>query len=251
MEIVWFYIFVSVFLVSLISLIGVVAFGVRQEKLKNLLIYFVSFSAGALLGDAFLHLIPEATRKNGFGLEVALCILSGILVFFILEKLIHWHHCHESTDHGHKHPVTYISLVGDALHNFIDGVIIAASYLVSLPVGFATTLAVMFHEIPHELGSYSILVHGGFSKSKALLYNFLSALTAFGGAFAVFLLGSLMENIQSILVPISAGTFIYIAGSDLLPELHKHSSSLMKSLVQLFAFILGILLMTFFLIFEV
>ena len=177
----WLYTLISVFLVSLISLIGLVSFGVQEDKLKKVLIYFVSFSAGALFGDAFLHMLPDIAKETGFKTQAAIYVLIGIVIFFILEKIIHWHHCHEPTTSEHKHPVTYMSLVGDTLHNFIDGIIIAASFLVSVPVGLATTLAVMFHEIPHELGNFSILLHGGFSRSRAILFNFITALSALLG----------------------------------------------------------------------
>jgi zinc and cadmium transporter len=244
------YTLVSVIAVSLISLIGVVTLKIKTEKIKKVLIYAISFSAGALFGDAFLHLLPEVAQKTGFSTKSALFILLGIVIFFILEKFIHWQHCHEPTTKEHKHPVTYMSLTGDILHNSIDGIIIAASYIVSIPAGLATTLAVVFHEIPHEIGNFSILIHGGFSKSRALLLNFLSALAAIIGAILTFWLGDYVKNIETILVPIAAGTFIYIAGSDLVPELHKHSEKLSHSFFQLIAFVLGILMMALFLLLE-
>lgn len=235
---------ISVFLISLVSLLGLIFFGIKADRLKKILIYFVSFSAGALFGDTFIHLIPEIAN-SGFTIFSSLGILAGIVMMFILEKIIHWHHCH-STDNSkeHKHPVTYISLTGDALHNFIDGIIIAASYLISFSAGIATTLAVLLHEIPHELGNFSILIHGGLSRSKALVFNFLTALTAIFGTLLTLWFSSFTQSIQAILVPIAAGTFIYIAGSDLVPELHKHSQNkLADSLLQLLAFVLGIAIM--------
>ena len=142
----------------------------------------------------------------------------------------------------HVHPFAYMNLLGDALHNFIDGLIIAASYIVSIPVGIATTMAVIFHEIPQEIGEFGLLLYGGFSKAKALLVNFLSALTAILGAIAGLLLAGAFSNIQEILVPIAAGGFIYIAGSDLIPEMHKETK-LAKSLIQILVFLLGIVVM--------
>lgn len=247
---IWFYSLLSVFIVSLISLVGLFSFAIKTEKLKKVLIYFISFSAGALFGDAFLHLLPEVAQKTGFSVVSSLYILFGVIIFFILEKIIHWQHCHEQTTSEHKHPVTYMSLTGDALHNFIDGIIIAASYFVSVPAGVATTLAVAFHEIPHELGNFSILLHGGFSKKRALFLNFISALFAILGALLTLWLGSFVQNLETILVPIAAGTFIYIAGSDLVPEIHKHSDRISYSLIQLFAFVLGIAIMALFLLLE-
>lgn len=249
MNIVWSYSLLSVLAVSCLSLIGLASFGIKQDKLKKILIYFVSFSAGALFGDAFIHLLPESTQ-NGFTLPISFAILGGIVLFFIIEKVIHWHHCHTPESKEHKHPVTYISIVGDMLHNFIDGSIIAASYLISTSTGLATTVAVAFHEIPHELGNYSILLHGGFSRKKALLVNFLTALTAILGAAATLWLSVQIEGLKTLLIPIAAGTFIYIAGSDLVPELHKNNEKITQSLLQLLAFLIGIAFMALFLLFE-
>jgi len=238
----WFYALVSVFIVSLISLIGIFTLSVKAKKLNKILIYFVSFSAGALLADAFVHLLPSVVETSGFGLTISLSLLGGILMFFILEKVIKWRHCHDADCREHARSFAYINILGDAVHNFIDGLIIAASYIVSIPVGIATTMAVIFHEIPQEIGEFGLLLYGGFSKAKALLVNFLSALTAILGAIAGLLLAGAFSNIQEILVPIAAGGFIYIAGSDLIPEMHKETK-LAKSLIQILVFLAGIAVM--------
>jgi len=261
---VWLYSFASVFIVSLISLIGVFTLGMNIDRLKKILIYLISFSAGALFGDAFIHLFPEIIKDQGWTLNVAFYLLAGILIFFILEKIVHYQHYHcqgeecekELQQEAHKsknkeiHSFAYMSLIGSSLHNFIDGTIIAASYLVSFPVGLATTVAVVLHEIPHELGDFSILVHGGFTRNKALFINFLSALIAFLGVIFTLLLSSSVENLKLILIPIAAGGFIYIAGSDLIPELHKESG-LRTSTIQVFMFIIGILLMAVLLLLNI
>ena len=241
--VVWIYALLSVFLISLISFVGVFTLGIKAQRLKKVLIYFVSFSAGALFGDVFIHLLPEVVEEHGFGLNIGIGVLVGIVLFFILEKFVHWQHCHVPEEKGHVHPFTYSILVGDALHNFIDGLIIGASYLVSVPAGVATTLAVALHEIPQEIGDFGVLIHGGFSKGKALMLNFLSALTAVLGVIVALALSGTIESISLILVPIAAGGFIYIAGSDLIPELHKHSEKFGESLGHLIVFILGILVM--------
>jgi zinc and cadmium transporter len=241
----WLYSLVSVFIVSLISLIGIFTFSVKIEKLRKILMYFVSFSAGALLGDAFIHLLPEVIRKNGFSLTISLSLLFGILVFLVLEKVIKWRHCHDVECPEHSKRIksfAYMNVVGDGLHNFIDGLIIAASYLISLPVGIATALAVIFHEIPQEVGEFGLLLHGGFSKRKALLVNFISSLSAIIGVIFGLWLSGFVSNVEIILVPIAAGGFIYIAGSDLIPEMHKETS-LRKSVIQIIAFLIGILVM--------
>ncbi len=236
---VWAYALLSVFVVSLISFVGVLSISIRAELLKKLLLYLVSFSAGALFGDAFIHLLPEAVESSGFGLSTSLSILLGILVFFILEKFIHWHHYHDPNSKKHTHPFVITNLFGDTLHNFIDGLIIGTSYLVNLPVGIATTIAVILHEIPQEIGDFGVLLHGGFTKAKALFFNFLTALTAVIGAAAALLIGAHVANITTILVPFAAGGFIYVAGADLIPELHKEIE-IKKSFLQLVFFLLGI-----------
>jgi zinc and cadmium transporter len=238
---IWLYSLVSVLIVSLISLIGLISLSVKIEKLRKILIYVISFSAGALLGDAFIHLLPETVSKYGFGLDISLYLLLGIGLFFFLEKVIHWNHCHGNVleDH-HEHAFAYMNLVGDGFHNFLDGVIIAVSYLVNPAVGVATTIAVALHEIPQEIGDFGVLIHGGFSKSKALLLNFGTACFAFLGVIVVLLLEGSIEGLEKILIPVAAGGFVYIAGSDLIPELHRHSQSFGKSLLQILAFLVGI-----------
>jgi zinc and cadmium transporter len=248
---VYLYSLISVLIVSLISLIGILTLSVNLKKLRSFLIYLISFSAGTLLGDAFIHLLPEAVETYGLGLNISLSILAGIIIFFVLEKFIHWQHCHGTiTENHHIHPFAYTNLVGDALHNFLDGIIIAASYLISIPAGIATTLAVLFHEIPQEIGDFGVLLHGGFSKKKALAVNFLSALFAVLGAILTLWLGNSIENLEMFLVPIAIGGFIYIALSDLIPQLHKHSDKISKSLLQLIAFVIGIAVMALLLLFE-
>ncbi|MBI2971778.1 MAG: ZIP family metal transporter [Candidatus Aenigmarchaeota archaeon] len=233
------YAFSSVLLVSLVSLVGVITLSIKPKVLKNILLYLVSFAAGALFGDAFIHLLPEVVEQSGFSLYVSLYVLAGIVVFFSLEKLVQWHHYHLPHSKQQAHPFSVMVLVGDAVHNFIDGLIIGASYLVSIPVGIATTIAVILHEIPQEIGDFGVLLHGGFSRGKALLFNFLTALTAVLGVGVSLYLSSYVENVTMMLIPFAVGGFIYIAGSDLIPELHKQSSPV-HSVLQLLAFLLGV-----------
>ncbi|GBE16217.1 zinc transporter ZupT [bacterium BMS3Abin15] len=234
---VWIYTLISVVIVSAVSLIGIFLLSADYRKLNRTLVYIVSFAAGTLLGDAFIHLIPESFKNNSA--MASLYILGGIIVFFILEKFIHWRHCHEIACDNHPHVMSKMILVGDTLHNFIDGIIIAASYLVSIPVGIATTIAVVLHEIPQEIGDFGSLVYGGYTRVKALMYNFLTATTAVLGAVLVLFINNRVENITGFLVPFAAGGFIYIAGTDIMPELHK-SFKLKQSLGQLFFLLLGI-----------
>lgn len=240
---------ISVLIVSILSLTGIAALALKKNILNKILMLFVSFSAGALLGDSFFHLLPEAVSKSGsFTILISIYTLSGILVFFILEKVILWRHCHhhlrdhECKVHSHDGTRTFakMNLTGDALHNFLDGLVIGGSYLVSFGLGLTTTLAVIFHEIPQEMGDFGVLVAGGYSRARALFYNFLTALTAFLGAIIAIIISGKF-NFTSFLVPFTAGGFIYIAASDLIPELHHmEDTALSKVLFELFFFISGI-----------
>ena len=253
MEEVWLYAFASVILVSLISLVGLFTLSIRERELHKFLIFMVSFAAGGLFGDAFLHLLPETVETYGFTLHISLAILAGIVGFFIVEKVIHWRHCHHHHHHSkkkQKSAFVWMNLLGDGIHNFIDGIIIGASYLVSIPVGFATTIAVALHEIPQEIGDFSVLLKGGFSRRKALLFNFFTALTALLGLVIVFTLAPFVATINKFLIPFAAGGFIYIAGSDLIPEVHKEVKT-KNSLLSLIFFVLGILVMVALLSLEV
>lgn len=235
------YALLSVILVSLISFVGILTISLKVEKLRKILLYLVSFAAGGMLGGAFIHLIPETVAEFGFNSVISIYLLSGIVLFFIMEKFICWRHCHHPTTKEHPHPFAYMNLIGDGVHNFIDGLIIAASYLVSIPLGITTTIAVILHEIPQEIGDFGVLIHGGFTRKRALVMNFLTALTAVAGAAVVLALG-FMEGLAAFLLPLAAGGFIYIAGSDLIPELHK-VMDMKKSSVQLLFIILGIAVM--------
>jgi len=239
---IWFYTLLSVFIVSAISFVGVATLMVNKEKLEKFLMYFVSFSVGALLGDVFIHIIPEISGESGFKAQSGLLILGGIVFFFIIEKFVNWHHCHH-VEHTHKiKPMAYTNLIGDGLHNFLDGVIIAASFMVSLPVGIATTVAVVLHEVPQEIGDFGVLLYAGFSRTKALLFNFLSASLAIFGAVLTLLIAARAEAFSLIVLALAAGGFIYIAGSDLIPELHR-DFKWRSSVWQLLMLVVGIAVM--------
>ncbi len=241
------YTFVSVIIVSLISLVGVFTLGISDKWLSRMLHYLISFSAGALLGDVFLHLIPELSEKE-FSPTTGMYFLLGVVIFFLLEKYILWHHAHDGHDED-IHATRYLTIFGDALHNFIDGLIIAASFLASVPLGIATTIAVVFHEIPQEIGQFAILVHGGWSKAKALLYNFVSALTAIVGAAIVLFFVPGIEDAPTFLLAFAGASFVYIAMSDIIPDLHKEKS-VKKSIGQIAAFLIGIIIMWLLLMLE-
>lgn len=240
--IVWLYSLASVIIISLISLIGVSTLSLREQELKKILLLLVSFSAGGLFGDAFFHLIPEAA-ENGFGIHVSIYILLGIILSFFIEKFLQWRHCHIPTSEDHPHSFAYMNLFGDAVHNLIDGLIIGGSYLTSIQLGVATTLAILFHEIPQEIGDFGVLIYGGFTRIRALLFNFATAATAILGAIIALSLSSLIQDFIPFIIPFAAGNFIYIAGSDLIPELRKEEPSLLKSALQIVVFVLGVFIL--------
>lgn len=240
----------SVIVVSLVSLLGIFTLSLRERLLKDYIFLFMSLAVGALLGDAFIHLIPEAFEVASNPVHVSVAIVAGILIFFVLEKLLHWHHHHTETE-GEEciHPVGHMILISDGVHNFIDGLIIGVSYLVSIEVGIATTIAIILHEIPQEIGDFAILLHSGYSKFKALWFNFLSALVAVFGTIFALVVGSTSEDLVLWLVPVAAGGFIYIAMSDLIPEMQK-TKHLKGSILQLGAVLVGVVAMLLLLTLE-
>ena len=231
-------ILLATFIVSLISLIGIFFIGMKQDTLTKVIKYLVSFAVGGLLGGAFFHLLPESMASGNPSMFVY--VLSGILLFFLIEKFLHWRHCHKGDCDAHT--FTYLNLIGDGIHNFIDGMIIAASFVTDMRLGVITTLAVAAHEIPQEIGDFGILVYGGFSKSKALLFNLLSALTAMAGAVIAYFSFNQIVWLKGFLIPFSAGGFLYIALVDLIPELHKEAGKDNMAL-QFITIIGGLLLM--------
>lgn len=236
----WAYSLAAVALVSAVSFVGALTLTVREDRLKRFLLYLVAFSGGALLGDVFLHILPELSEA-GFGVREGAYLLGGIVLFFALEKLVHWHRAHGEHEEG-IHSVVYLTQVGDSLHNFLDGMVIAGSFLVSAPVGVATALAVILHEIPQELGNFAVLVHGGWSAKRALWWNFVSALFAVLGALTVLLFAGPESKVPTVLLTVGAASFIYIALSDILPELHREKNP-KKSALHLWWFMLGVLSM--------
>ncbi len=223
--------------ISLISFVGVVfAFSRRWTERSEMLL--LSFAAGVLLSTVFLELLPEAIERAGGDGRVFSAALAAMIVFFFLERFLHGFHVHEE---GRAVASRYMILIGDAVHNFVDGVVIAASFLASPAVGFATTVAVVAHEIPQEIADYGILVRGKLSPRKALLVNFASGLTAVVGTLACFYFRELVEPHIGWFLTATAGMFIYVAASDLIPELHEpeHRGQWIYTL----PFVLGIALM--------
>lgn len=231
------WILISTFSVSLISFVGVLTLFMKETLLQKITLPLVSMSAGALLGGALLDMVPEAVESIGNTEALWIWVLIGFAMFFLLEQFIHWHHCHKSPSEHKKEPVTYLVLAADGLHNFIDGLAIAGSFLVSTHVGIVAWFACTAHEIPQEFGDFGVLIHGGWKKSKALWFNFFSGLMmVLGGIIAYYF--SVRYNV-SFLLPFAAGNFIYIAASDLIPEV-KHSEKIKTNLIHFASFLLGI-----------
>ncbi len=214
----------AVIVVSLISTVGVLLFSFCQHWTKASLLAFVSLSAGTLLGTVFLHILPELAEHGEEFRQSLVLILVGIVGSFLVEKCIHWRHCHDLECKHRIHPMGLVNVIGDAAHNFVDGLLIAGSFLVDLRLGIATTVAVALHEIPQEFGDFAVLLYSGYSRARALVLNLLSALTAVLGAILVLATSNAFPHIGDILLPLAAGNFLYIAGVDLMPELHKETS---------------------------
>lgn len=232
--------FLAVLLVSLTSLVGVVTLSRDPAVLRRRLPLLVSLAAGVLIGSSVLHLLPEARQALGDGLEVSLLFLAGFLGFFGLERALWFHHHTDAVrmaepvidfhppGHGlgqdcvEPHPVVWMNLIGDGAHNLIDGVAIGAAFLVDPATGIATTLAIILHEVPQEIGDFAILVHGGLTVRRALFFNLLSALVAVVGVALAFVVGQRIDGFSAALLAVTAGSFIYIAAANLVPEIHRH-----------------------------
>jgi len=229
----------SSLVMSAIALVGSVTLFLKKETLDRILLPLVAFAAGSMIGGAFLHMIPAGITKFGNTTSFYVWILAGFSVFFALEQLLHWHHCHRASANC-KRPLTYLILIGDGLHNFIGGLAIASTFIADIHLGIMAWLAAAAHEIPQELGDFGVLIHGGMEYRKALIFNMLSALT--------FLLGGLVTYVASFnfdvsfLIPFAAGNFLYIGASDLVPEVKEHGS-LNVNIKNFLAFISGLVLM--------
>ena len=243
----YIYTIASVLIISLISVIVAIPFIIKKKVPNNFLIFLLSLSVGVLLATVFFDFLPEIyENENSFNATVYLLV--GFLVMFILEKFIHYSHtsgCGEK-DHGHSHAynVAPVNIIGDGVHNFIDGLIIAGSYIISIPIGIAATISIAFHEIPQEIADFGVFLYSGLSKKKAILFNLLSSLTAIIGAIIGLSLAASFDGFSIIIIPFAAGNFLYIASSNLLPQLHRHCG-IKETFFHLLAIILGIILIIF------
>jgi zinc and cadmium transporter len=237
---------------SLFSLIGIYALSLREKTLHSILLILIAFSAGSILGAAHFDLLPEAielAREHYEESFAYIYITMGFIFFFFIERFVYWYHGHghetdisvKTADRAATKSFVYLNLIGDGIHNFVDGMIIAVSFLTGLSVGLAATVAVIFHELPQEMGDYGILIFGGFNRRKALLLNFVVALAVIVGGISGVLLIETVEQLSGVLIALSAGGFIYLAASELIPELQEEKS-FKKSVVQFALFVLGIAL---------
>lgn len=233
------WIILSGLILGLISLLGALVVLATKKLFNKIIPHLVSFSAGALLGGAFFYLIPESIELLGNETRTFLYLALGLLSFYILEQFIHWHHCHKQTEE-HNHPVSYLILAADAVHNFVDGLAVGAAFLAGVPVGIATLIAVVAHEIPQELGDFGILIHSGWKIKRALLFNFVSSLTFLVGALLIY---TVSRGINvNYLVPFAAGGFIYIASTDLIPEINRQQKPIDR-FAYFITFVLGLALL--------
>jgi zinc and cadmium transporter len=223
---------------SSIALIGSVTLILREETLKRLLLPLVALAAGTLLGGALFHMIPASVDKLGNNVSIYIWILAGFGLFLGLEQFLHWHHCHR-TPSEHR-PLTYLILIADGLHNFVGGLAVAGAFLIDVRVGISTWLAAAAHEVPQELGDFGILIHGGWKKGPALLYNFFSAITFLIGGLVAY--GASFNFDVTFLLPFAAGNFIYIAAADLIPEIKQETNATLNVL-HFFSFLAGIALL--------
>jgi zinc and cadmium transporter len=234
-------IFQIIFFVAVSGLVGLSGGLLFLKNLKfahKISFFMVAFAVGALLAAAFLDLLPEAL-KSGETEAVFVGVLSGILVFFFIEKFLIWHH-HHTYGEKEQHPVNTLVMIGDTIHNFIDGVILTAAFLVSPQIGIPAFIAVLMHEIPQEMSDFSIMLNGGMKRSKIILFNVVSALFSVVGAVVAYFFLSAYQGMAMILIAFAAGGFIYIALSDLIPET-KHTKSFKKSAIQIAMVVAGML----------
>jgi zinc and cadmium transporter len=235
------YIIISTFAIAFIAFIGIFTLALKDKVLNKILLILVSLSAGALMGGALLHLLPEAIEEaEGTDFNVFLIVLIGFVIFFLIEKVLHWRHCHKGK--CDVHTFHYMNLIGDSIHNFIDGLIISASFIASIEIGLTTVIAIAAHEIPQEIGDFGVLIYGGLKKKKAIILNFTVALMIVLGGVIGYFVSSAIKQSVIFLLPFAAGGFIYIAATDLVPEIKKEID-LKKSMATIFVFICGIILM--------
>ncbi len=236
-----FYAIISGAIISLVSFSGLILLFLKKGLQQKLLLSLVGLSAGVLTGAAFFHILPEVIGKLD-AIRLFVYVSLGIITFFVLERFLFWHHCHNEHGDCEVHSFTYMSLVGGSFHVLIDGIVIGTAFSVNVKLGFVTLFVIISHQFPQELGDFATLVHGGFSRGKAFFYNFLSSLTGIIGTVMGVLFAARMDSFTNVLLPFAAGGFLYIAMSDLIPQLHNERE-ISKSLFNVSLFVLGLVFM--------
>jgi len=251
MDVILLYVLISSLITSFISLIGI-SFFLFFKKNDKIIFYWISFAAGVILGSVFLRMLPEITHEESISnLKLYTFVLTGIISYFLIEKFLRWVHCHKETNELHVHPVGIMNLFGDGIHNFLDGVAIGISYHINIHIGILTTLMIILHEVPQEIGDFGMLLYAGFTQRKALFWNFISALSAVIGSIGGYIFGNFMSH-STILIIMAfvGGGFLYIAMSDIVPELHKTNTT-KEALIQTITILLGIGIIALFSYFAV
>jgi zinc and cadmium transporter len=231
-------IILSTFALSLITFVSVILLSFKEKLLKSIIFSLVAIAAGTMLGSSFLHLLPESMEFLPPRIVLKATLMS-MLGFYLLEKIMHWHHPHN--EEGHVHTFGYLNLFGDIIHNFIDGLILASAFVVDIRLGFITLFALALHEIPQELSDFAVLIYAGFTKKKAIIVNFLAGVSSVLGGIVGYFLSHSVETFVPYLLPIAAGGFLYIATSDLVPEIKKERD-FTRSMTATIMLMLGIAL---------
>ena len=228
-------------IVGLIDILGAFLIIKLVQHRHSQILYLVSFAAGAMIAVAFLDLIPEAVKTHGNLTVVMEFLIAGFMLFLLIEKALVYYHCHE--ENCQIHSSIKLVILGDTVHNFLDGVAIAVSFLAGQTVGLFTTIAIIMHEIPQEVGDFGVLLHGGYSKLKALLFNFASAIGAIAGGIIAYFALNYFASYLAYVLALTAGVFIYIAAADLLPEMHREVDTRKKIVMHSLVVILGVAVM--------
>ncbi|QDT89907.1 Zinc transporter ZupT [Gimesia algae] len=224
---------------SAIALVGSLTLVLHENTLNKILLPLVAFAAGSLIGGAVFHMLPASVEHFGNEIFLYVWLMSGFVLFFVLEQFMHWHHSHDPVEQR-KQPLTYLILIADGLHNLIGGLSVGAAFIIDIRLGIVTWLVAAAHEVPQELGDFAVLVHGGWKKSNALIYNFLSALTFPLGGLIAYTVSAQID--VALLIPFAAGNFIYIGAADLIPEI-KQATDVRTNIVHLLSFISGLVLL--------
>ena len=231
----------AVIIISLLSFVGALSFFIKEKVLHRILFYTIAFAAGTMIGASMFHLLPDVLSQGIDPLTAFIYVIVGFVAFFVLEKYLHWRHCHEDDCETHKH-IGWINFIGNSIHNMIDGMIIFGAFAAGPALGFPVAVSILLHEVPHELGDLGVFVYSGFSRKKSLVINFICQLMAVVGVFVAQALYGWNNSLELFLLPFAAGGLLYIAATDLVPEIHK-DKDMIRSVISLLLFVLALVFM--------